>query len=207
MKKTMLLLIIAAAVLAANTASTPVVPAAAHPSPPPPEEYEFYWDDGIMVSAWTWFTGGNYWAVQFDEEKTDGDEGYVTRVCAMTYAGWPDSTFQGFNMYIFGGPGGDPLWWGHLQFTAGGVYQCIDVEPPQPVPATFFVAAEQIGNYPNCDAIGVDAVAGTHNWTCYQGSWGPVTHYGDFMIRCYWDGEIEEDRVSDATWGSIKALY
>ncbi len=71
----------------------------------------------------------------------------------------------------------------------------------------FYVANEQIGNAPACDAIGVDAEAGTHNWTGYQGSWSPTTIFGDFMIRCYWDDEDPDPGVENTTWGEIKTLY
>jgi len=208
MRKTMWFLLFAAAALAANAVSTTGIPSSTHPRPP--VEYEFYWDDGIMSSGWMWYTGGNYWGVQFDEVKTGGEEGWVTSVCATTYPGWPDGSFQGAYMHIFGDLGGypgDDLWWGLLDFDQGGTYQCMDVEPPQPVPSVFYIAYQQIGNYPSTDAIGVDAVAGTHNWTGYQGSWSPTTLFGDFMLRCYWDDENPDDAVENVTWGRVKALY
>ncbi|MCX7021283.1 MAG: hypothetical protein NTW26_03210, partial [bacterium] len=68
MKKLVLLLLVAVVAFAANSVVTSGIPINAHPQPP--TEYEFYWDDGIMSSGWIWFTGGNYWAVQFDEVKT-----------------------------------------------------------------------------------------------------------------------------------------
>ncbi|MCK4593514.1 hypothetical protein KAU45_03365 [bacterium] len=69
----------------------------------------------------------------------------------------------------------------------------------------FYVANEQIGNYPQSDSQGVDATGGTHNWTGYNGLWGPTTIFGDFMIRCYWDDGIPV--VEDTFWGAVKALY
>jgi hypothetical protein len=206
MRKAFWLLILATASLAANSVMTTGVTLNAHPQPP--TEYEFYWDDGILSSGWIWYTGGNYWAVQFDEVKTGGDDGWVTKVGAVTYPGWPDGSFQGANMHIFddlGGYPGEDLWGSMLGFNTGGVYEWLDVEPPQPVGPVFYVAFQQVGNYPNADAIGVDAVAGTHDWTGYQGSWAPSTSFGDFMIRCYWDDE--PIGVTDTTWGAVKALY
>ncbi|MCX7022411.1 MAG: hypothetical protein NTW26_09105, partial [bacterium] len=92
-----------------------------------------------------------------------------------------------------------------LQFTAGGVFQWIDADPPVSVTdAVFYIAFQQLGNYPSADSIGVDAVAGTHNWTGYQGSWTPTTLFGDFLLRCYWD---DTPGVQETSWGAVKALY
>ncbi len=63
---------------------------------------------------------------------------------------------------------------------------------------------EQLGNYSSSDSQGIDATAGTHNWTGYQGSWSPTTLFGDFMIRCYWDPWVE---IKETSWGAVKALY
>ncbi len=204
--KKLLILVLAVASFAANSVGTSGIPVNTHPQPPVGQE--FYWDDGIMVSGWVWYTGGNYWAVQFDEEKTGGDDySPLTKYGAVTYPGWPDSTFQGCYMHTFGDLGGYPgtdLDRTFLQFTTGGVFEW--VTPDNWVLITtpvFYVANEQIGNYPQTDAMGVDAVAGTHNWTGFQGSWVPTTLFGDFMIRCYWGwGDVEE-----TSWGAVKAMY
>jgi hypothetical protein len=211
MKKMILLLLVAVCAFAANSVMTSGVALNAHPQPA--AEYEFYWDDGIMTSGWAWYTGGNYWAVQFDDVKTGGDDdAYMMTYGATTYANWPDSTFQGCNMHTFSDLGGYPgsdLGYEYLQFTQGGVFQWIDADPPVVLTTSvFYIAFQQIGNYPSCDSIGVDAVAGTHDWTGYQGSWSPTTANGDYLIRCYW----EEDgpgggAIESTTWGAVKALY
>ncbi len=207
MKKLVLLLLVAVAVFAANSAFTTGIPINAHPQPP--VEYEFYWDDGIMTSGWIWFTGGNYWAVQFDEVKTGDAPGMFTNYGVTTYPGWPDSTFQGCYMHVLDDLGGYPgtdLDRTFLMFTTGGVYEWIAPAAPFLITTgVFYVANEQYGNYPAADSQGVDATAGTHNWTGYQGSWVPTTIFGDFMIRCYWDDEIPA--VQDTSWGAIKVLY
>jgi len=69
-KLTGLVLLFAVAVSAANTIGVATPRIDAHPQPS--YGYEFYWDDGYISSGWVWYTGGNYWAVQFDEEKTGG---------------------------------------------------------------------------------------------------------------------------------------
>jgi len=169
-------------------------PVNAHPGPP--AEYEFYWDDGVLSAGWCWYTAGNYWAVDFDEEKTGGvANGVVTVYGAVTYPGWPDGTYQGCYMHTFDDDGGYPgadLDRTNLFFTDPGSFEWIDAGVGLST-STFYIAFEQYGNYPSCDSVGVDAVGGTHNWTGYQGAWGSTSSYGDFMLRCYWEGEPAED--------------
>jgi hypothetical protein len=202
MKRLMLLFLVVAA-FGANSVMTSGIAINTHPQP---AQSEFYWDDGILSSGWIWFTGGNYWAVQFDEVKTGGAVGVLQSYGAVAYSGWPDSTFQGCYMHTFDDLGGYPgaeLDSTYLGFTTGGVFEWVSktVWIDNDV---FYVAFQQIGNYPQADAVGVDAVAGTHDWTGYQGSWAPTTSFGDFMIRCYWGAY---DGVEETSWGAVKALY
>jgi len=187
--KRLFVLFVAASCPAFNAVSTTGPAIDAHPGPP--SGWEFYWDDGVVSSGWVWWTGGgNYWAVQFDEVKTGGASGSVNEYGAVTYPDWPDSTFQGCNMHTFEDLGGYPgadLGHNFLQFTESGVYQWVDVEPGIYVTTgVFYIAFQQIGNYPTCDSVAVDAQSGTHNWTGYQGSWSPTSVFGDFMVRCNW---------------------
>ncbi len=168
----------------------------AHPDPP--ATCEFYWDDGIVAYFWCWYTGGNYWAVQFDEEKTGGvEDGMVTSYGAATYPDWPDSTYEGCYMHVFddvsGYPGAD-LDRTYLEFLDPGSFEWVDTSVALST-STFYVAFEQIGNYPYCDAVAVDAEAGTHNWTGYLGYWSPTSLFGDFMLRCYWEDEAGPDTL------------
>jgi len=206
MKKLVLLLLVAVCAFAANSVMTSGVSVNTHPQPP--DVYEFYWDDGIMTSGWIWYTGGNYWAVQFDDVKTGGDLGAVITYGAVTYPGWPDGSFQGAYLHTFGDLGGYPgsdLGYEMFMPVTGGVFEWVDSDPQISLTSgVFYIAWQQIGNYPNADAIGVDAVAGTHDWTGYQGSWTPTTANGDYLLRCYWDGD---PAVESTTWGAVKALY
>jgi len=206
MKKVVIMLLLVAAIcVAANTDSVATPRIEAHPQAP--EYNEFYWDDGIISSGWVWYTGGNYWAVQFDDEKTGGNAGHVNQVGATTYAGWPDGTFQGAYLHLFSDYGSYPyedLYREHLNITEGDVYTWMTVDPPIDLTSgVFYLAWEQFGNYPATDCMAVDASAGTHNWTGYEGSWGPDSAYGDFMLRCYW----EPAGVTPSTWGQVKSLY
>ncbi|MCX7022428.1 MAG: hypothetical protein NTW26_09190 [bacterium] len=172
----------------------------------------YYWDDGTLSSHWAWYTGGNYWAVQF--EQTYGDE-RVSWLGAMTYPDWPDEVFQGANMHAFedlGGYPGSDLGYEYLAFTTGGEFEWVKFEDYDTLTTDYFyIAFQQIGNYPFCDSMGVDASSGTHNWTGYQGSWSPTTYFGDFMIRCC-TGDVDPGDgpgpgVEAASWGELKAAY
>src|SRR4030042_4566902 len=68
--------------------------------------YEFYWDDGSCAGGWVWYTGGGYWAVEFDEEKTTDQPGTVTSVGAYVFPNWPDGSYQGANLHVFSDSGG-----------------------------------------------------------------------------------------------------
>ncbi|MCX7022406.1 MAG: Ig-like domain-containing protein [bacterium] len=174
--------------------STTGPPINAHPGPP--TESEFYWDDGVLSSGWTWYSGGNYWAVDFDDEKTGGvADGLVTAYGAVTYPNWPDSTYQGCYMHVFGDDGGYPgadLDSTYLGFTGSGSFEWVETSVLLST-STFYIAFEQIGGTSHCDSVGVDAAAGTHNWTGYGGAWGSISIFSDFMLRCYWDDEPAGD--------------
>jgi len=165
-----------------------------------------YWDDGEIVEGWAWYTGGNYWAVQF---TPDFDDIEVTWIGAMTYPDWPDETYQGCYVHVFedlGGYPGSDLSRDFLQLTGEGEFDWVSnlyVYSDTPV---FYIAFEQFGNYPEADSIGVDAVAGTHDWTGYQGSWAPTTAYGDFILRCC-TGGADPEGIEFASWGELKAAY
>ncbi|HUT98958.1 MAG TPA: Ig-like domain-containing protein [bacterium] len=192
--KRLLLLFVVAPCLAFNALTTTGPACNAHPGPP--TEYEFYWDDGILTSGWCWWTGGDMWAVQFDDQKTGGvADALVTAYGAVTYPNWPDGTYQGCYMHVFDDDGGYPgvdLDRTYMGFDEPGYMEWLDTAVPLST-STFYVAFEQFGDYPNCDSMGVDAVSGTHDWTGYQGSWGRTTLFGDFMLRCYWEDDPGED--------------
>ncbi|MCX7022405.1 MAG: Ig-like domain-containing protein, partial [bacterium] len=74
----------------------------------------------------------------------------------------------------------------YLGFTDPGSFEWIDAAVALST-STFYIAFEQIGDYPDCDSVAVDAEAGSHNWTGYGGDWSKTTLFGDFMLRCYWE--------------------
>jgi hypothetical protein len=170
-----------------------------------------YWDDGVLDSGWVWYTGGNYWAVQF---TPDFDDVQVNWIGAMTLPDWPDETYQGCYVHVFEDLGGYPgadLSRDFLQLTGTGEFDWLSDLDVISDTQVFYVAFEQVGNYPDTDSMGVDAVAGTHDWTGYQGSWAPTTLFGDFMLRCC-TGDVDPDDgpgpgVAAASWGELKAAY
>lgn len=172
----------------------------------------YYWDDGILSSGWVWFTGGNYWAVQFDQIH-----GYerVSWIGAMTYPDWPDETYQGCYVHAFDDLGGYPrsdLFRKYLPLTGSDEFEWVEITDYVPITSdAFYIAFEQLGNYPSTDAMGVDAISGTHNWTGYEGSWSPTSLFGDFMIRCC-TGDVDPGDgpgpgVVATSWGELKAAY
>ncbi len=176
-------------------------------NPQPTSESQFYWDDGIVASGWVWYTGGSYWAVDFDEEKTEGaDRGMIESLGAVVYPNWPDAEYQGAYLHIFEDDGdypGEDIYRELLQFEVGGEFEWLSMEQ-HVYGSVFYIAFEQFGDYPDCDALGVDAASGSHNWTGYQGSWGNTSFFGDFMLRCYWQSF---SNVKLTSWGAVKALY
>lgn len=162
------------------------------------EVYEFYWDDGVFAEGWVWYTGGLYWSVVFDEEKTYGESGTVIELGAYVMPGWPDSTYQGAYLHVFtdidGLPGEDLT----RDYIHGPGWQWVETEVELDE-GVFWVAWEQYGRYPSCDALGFDEEGTGHSW---GGGW---IYWGDAMLRCYWDGVLI--RVEETSWGQIKTLW
>jgi hypothetical protein len=204
MRKTFLFLIVLVVCVAASWRTTSTTGPAIDAHPGPPAVSEFYWDDGIIAGAWVWFTTGSYWAVQFDDEKTSGfANGVVTSYGAVTYPNWPDSTYQGCYMHVFGDDAGYPgvdLDRTYMEFTNPGSFEWVDTNVGLTT-STFYIAFEQIGSSSDCDAVAVDEAAGTHNWTGYMGAWGNTSTFSDFMLRCYWEDEPGEDYLPPEVTG------
>jgi hypothetical protein len=161
--------------------------------------YEFYWDDGTCAEGWLWYTGGGYWAVEFDEEKTTGQTGTVTGLGAYVFPNWPDGSYQGVYLHVFSDSGGLPGEDLGYEFVSGAGWQWVDVDV-DPGSGVFWTAWQQLGNYPACDALGFDADGTGHSYG--MGEW---IYWGDAMLRCYWEGTLLQ--VVESTWGLIKALW
>ncbi|MCK4594120.1 hypothetical protein KAU45_06420 [bacterium] len=162
------------------------------------EVYEFYWDDGVAAGGWVWYTGGGYWAVEFDEEKTYGESGTVVGLGAYVMPGWPDGSYQGAYLHVLSDSDGLPGEDLTRVYISGPEWQWVDAEVDLDE-GVFWMAWEQIGSYPSCDALGFDEEGTGHTW---GGDW---IYWGDAMLRCYWDGV--RITVEETTWGLIKALW
>jgi hypothetical protein len=146
--------------------------------------HEFYWDDGTCSQGWMWYTGGNYWYVVFDEEKTSDQPGTVSSLGAYVYPNWPDETYQGVDLHVLSDSGGVPgadLGYAYVS-GSGWHWTNVDVDLDSGV---FWVGFQQIGNYPACDALGFDAEGTGHSWG-WVDDW--IT-WGDAMLRCRWEGK------------------
>jgi hypothetical protein len=162
--------------------------------------YEFYWDDGMCADGWLWYTGGAYWAVEFDEEKTTGQPGTVTSVGAYVFPNWPDGSYQGADLHVFsdsGGLPGDDLGYEYVGGGSGWQWANMDIYVDSGV---FWVAWQQLGSYPTCDALGFDEDGTGHSYG--GGDW---IDWGDAMLRCYWEGVMIQ--VRESSWGYLKALW
>jgi hypothetical protein len=170
--------------------------------PPVPGAYEFYWDDGVVARGWVWYTGGNYWGVQYDEVKTEGRTGWVEAFLIESASGFP---YTGCYFHVLDDRSGYPgVSLCRVFYDNYGYWTELDPEVHVSVDV-FYGAMEQIGNGYNADQIGVDIAAGTHNWTGYRGLWGLTTLFGDFIIRVRW--RPEEPSVTETSWGRVKSLY
>ena len=192
LKRVIVLLFLVPATLASNVGAL---------TPPVPGSHEFYWDDGIIANGWVWYTGGNYWSVQYDDLKTDGRAGWIEAFFIASPSGYP---FTGCYFHVFDDMGGHPGVSLRRTFYDNYGYW-VELDPEVHVSqSVFYGVMEQIGDSYSADRVGADIAAGTHNWTGYHGSWGSTTLFGDFMLRCYWEDFYA---VEETSWGAVKALY
>ena len=140
----------------------------------------------------------------------------VTRLLVYASPTWPNRTWDGFRIGIYGFSGSTPtsLLWGP-KFVKPGLTGAgwANFRVAWTLPAAqrrFAAGLEQYYNYPQCEAHTVDnnRTFRQHSWLYYSGSWSPYTNsvgYRNLMIRV---------RVSDAysglapaSIGRVKALY
>lgn len=187
--------------------------AQAETQPGYPDYCEFYWDDGSWDGGWAWYTTGNYWAVQFDEEKTGGSAGTISKIGATVVPGWPDDTYEGAYIHIYDHVGGEPgssIAYEYLATDASGDYVWVDGFEYQITTSIFYLVWEQVGGWDTqCDALAHDAEQGdhNHNWYYEDGVGWDIFYAdpnGDFMLRCYWEAASS---IEEGSWGHVKWLY
>ncbi len=171
-----------------------------------------YWDDGYKDDAKAWTNAGWYWAVQFNEEKTGGDAGFINQIGLVIPSDYPDSTYEGGWVMIFednaGVPGTQVLRQAfNTDETRLNQFQWIDTPETYVSTSTFYIAFEEAWDGGNHDAICLDTgwQFPTHNWTYESGIWyNNPQGWADFMIRCRW--RLCGGAVEEATFGQIKVL-
>ncbi len=124
-----------------------------------------------MSGGWVCYTGGNYWTVQFDDEKTGGDESWLTlygAVAIRTTPTPPTKTATCIPSIIWAAIRAVICIY-HMPSGGGGFdWFPPDTDPLIATTSVFYIAWEQNGDNPSTDSMGVDSVAGTHNRTGYQ---------------------------------------
>ncbi len=150
------------------------------------------WDDGIMVSARAFINTDDRWAIRGCMPNGAVVDEIGAYILSENDPGWPwpDNVHQGVYLEVWdaSGPGGLP---GTMVYKSGMVWvnpatsevtAYPGISAPQP---HFYVANQQIGNYPSCEGQGLDGnldhisqlfvqVGGV--WQNYQ------YNHGDFMI-------------------------
>jgi hypothetical protein len=129
---------------------------------------EVRWDDGVMSNAWA-----------FVYILSEGD----------LYWPWPDDIHQDILLQVFDndGPGGMPgtLLWSDVSQVTPGTSHAV-AYPGIPISSAFYIANDQLTDYPECEGQGVDEAVNHPDqmytridnvWENAGGSYG-----GDFMI-------------------------
>jgi hypothetical protein len=218
----MRIFIIAAALAAAAAFAADYVverPPAGPAQPLGPEEdgvVELRWDSGTRSYLMCFYTGAGTWLVNDFDLSQIPEHTRVTRLLVYTSPAWPNTTWDGFRIGIYGFSGTTPtsLLWGP-KFVKPGLtgagWANLSVAWTLPAAQLRFAAGlEQYYNYPQCEAHTIDnnPTFRQHSWLYYGGSWSPYTNsvgYRNLMIRV---------RVSDvysgllpSSIGRVKALY
>jgi hypothetical protein len=119
------------------------------------------WDDGVMTNAYCWYSGGNKWAIRGCMPPGAVIDEITAWLLSENdpYWPWPDAVHQAIELQIWDEAGGLP---GSMTYSSGDVYvdpatsECTaypGVSAPQPA---FFVANNQLTDYPACEGQNVD---------------------------------------------------
>jgi hypothetical protein len=150
------------------------------------------WDDGIMDNARAFINSGDKWAIRGCMPNGAVIDEIGAYILSENDPGWPwpDGIHQPIDLQVWdaSGPGGMP---GTIVYTSGDVYvnpttseatAYPGITAPQP---HFFVANQQIGDYPSCEGQGLDGSLDHIEQLFVQngGVWGNYLYnHGDFMI-------------------------
>lgn len=160
---------------------------------PPQSPYDLIYDDGIMDQCFSWMNTGNINAVRFTPAAYPATVlGGRLFLCNPIPSGPPLGPFQ-VNLYDDDGPGGIPgtliSQWDVIPVSTGWV-EFIFPDLDTITSGSFYLGMVQIGNYPNCDGLGLDTTTNSmRSWqkdVYNSGPWVPVQ--GNFMIRALVSG-------------------
>ncbi len=152
---------------------------------------EVRWDDGVIANGWAFEYLCNAWAIRGclpDGAVLDSAGVYILSE-RDPYWPWPDGIHQDILMQIFDndGPGGLPgtLIFSDVTRVTPGTSHAV-VYPGIAISSAFYIANDQLTDYPACEAQGVDAEVNHPDqmFVRMDNVWSNVgsSYYGDFMI-------------------------
>ena len=176
---------------------------------------ELAWDTGTITNAVAWYTGAGAWAGVDFNISTISTYKYVDSGKIYYYPNWPNGTFEGNRIAVWGFSGGVPgsmlnspsyvrgTAFGWNTLPAGGFYLNT---------ATAFVMAfEQYYNYPACDPVVNMSTTGTasHSWYYYSGAWAGIAGlgYGSYALMTRAIVNTAGSAVAPTSFGRVKAMY
>ncbi len=167
------------------------------------DEIEVRWDDGVMANAWAWSHLCNAWAIRGclpDGSVLDSIGVYILSEGDPGWP-WPDDIHQDILLQVFDndGSGGLPgtLLFSDVSQVTPGTSHAV-AYPGIPISSAFYIANDQLTDYPTCEGQGVDAEVNHPDqmFTRIDDVWGNAgsDYGGDFMI---WGvGHIGNQRVT-----------
>ncbi len=154
-------------------------------------QIEVRWDDGVMVNAWAFYELCNAWAIRGclpDGSILDSVGVYILSE-GDVYWPWPDDIHQDILLQVFDndGAGGMPgtLLWSDVTRVTTGTSHAV-AYPGIPISSAFYIANDQLTNYPECEGQGVDERVDHPDqmFTRIDNVWENAgsSYGGDFMI-------------------------
>jgi hypothetical protein len=160
------------------------------------------WDDGVLTNAWAFLELCNAWAIRgcFPAGAILDSVGVYILSEGDPFWPWPDDIHQDVLIQVFDndGPGNMPgtLLYSDVTRVTPGTSEAV-VFPGIPISSAFYVANDQLTNFPDCEGQGVDEQVNHPDqmftridnvWENAGGEYG-----GDFMIWAV--GHVGSQRV------------
>ncbi len=158
------------------------------------------YDDNMAANAWAQNTGGGGWGVKFISPSDN-----VTLAGALInfYSGWPSpgDTLAMVKVFADDGVNGSPgteLWASDTISVDMGAWNYVPISVPI-VASNFYIFYVQVGDYPNCPGMSIDANnnAPSHRkWSYSSGAFGEDNTRGDWLIRAVLDWTPQDINAS-----------